>query len=130
MKTKKIICELTPDEIVNHPFLTKDGKLDFYSFIAKHLTGKSDDWKVDCRKINVAKNILNSWYDYVTENGLSEQYLTTNLAVYGPKALDTVPDNCVEIEEYGITIDRRNNFQTDALDNIGNNGIVQNIANL
>lgn len=118
MRTKKIICELTPDEIANHPFLTIDGNLDFYSFIAKHLTGKSDDWKVDCRKICVAKNILDSWYDYATANGFGEHYLTTNLAVYGPKALDSVPDNCVEIEEYGITIDRGNSFQTDAINNI------------
>lgn len=118
MRVKKIICELTPDEIANHPFLTKDGKLAFYSFIAKHLTGKSDDWKVDCRKINVAKNILNSWYDYATANGFSEHYLITNLAVYGPKALDSVPDNCVEIEEYGITVDHKTNFQTDAINNI------------
>ena len=115
MKIKKIIYELTPDEIANHPFLDKTGKLDFYTFLAKHLTGKEDDWKVDCRKIKVAKNILNSWYNYMTKNGFNEQYLTTNLAIYGPNVLDTIPDNYVEIEDYGITTNRKNNFQTNAL---------------
>lgn len=103
MKINSTIYELTPEEIKEHPYV-KDRQPEFYKFIARTIVGESDDWNIDCRKINVAKNIQKSWYDDAKAHGIPEYDLTMDLAMRGPKALDTLPDNCVEILENGITI--------------------------
>lgn len=103
MKINSTIYELTPEEIKEHPYV-KDRQPEFYIFLARTIVGDSDAWNIDCRKINVAKNIQKSWYEDAKVNGISEYDLTMDLAMRGPKALDTLPDNCVEILENGIII--------------------------
>ena len=103
MKINSTIYELTPEEIKEHPYV-KNRQPEFYMFLARTIVSESEDWNIDCRKINVAKNIQESWYEDAKAHGISECDLTMDLAMRGPKALDTLPDNCVEILENGITI--------------------------
>lgn len=100
-----IRIKLTPEEIQNNPFLTKEGKAGFYRFIRKKFeTAEQEVDCIDCRKINVAENIQLAWYDYARANNIDKTELTMLLAIHGPKAFDSLPDNTVEIEDDCFTL--------------------------
>lgn len=102
MKNKEMIITMTPEEIKENPFISKDGKLLFYRFVAKEFCGFDNLKNLNCCKINVAKNIQDAWFDYVKENWEDPEKASTGLAIElaisGPKALGHIPDNCVELE--------------------------------
>lgn len=89
---------LTNEQIEKNPFVTKDKELAFYNLIEK-LCEKTNHkiTRIDCTKINVAKNIQDSWYTYAKNNNIDTKALTMSLAFAGPKALYRIPENTVEI---------------------------------
>ena len=105
MKNAYTIIALTPEQITQNPFVDTDGKARFYRMIADIFgyDWNSDNFGMDCRKINVATNIQDSWYKYAEVNGINEEALTTCILMSGPKAIDTLGDNIVEIEGGAIT---------------------------
>lgn len=102
---------LTPEEIAENPFASKDGRAMFYHFIEKTLknvnkTVAEDETPIenmDCKYINVAKNIQAAWYDYAKEHNIDQTALSMQICFCGPKALDEIPDNQIQILENYIT---------------------------
>lgn len=91
---------ITPQETIDYPFITKDGKAAFYRFITEKALGIPYDSikSLDCRRINVATNIQESWFEYAKANNIMQEELCMILAVNGPKAFEDLPINCVELE--------------------------------
>lgn len=103
MNNPKMMIRMTDEQIKENPFITAEGRTPFYSFIGEKFAGSYDDVKsIDCRKVNVARNIQNSWFEYAKENGITVEDLNMMLLFSGPKALDEIPDNLVELEENAI----------------------------
>lgn len=109
------IITLTPEQIKEYPFLRKKGNTEiptlFYDFIAKH-EHIPDNATIRCTHVNVAENIQSAWYDYVREQELMSEYdFTMVLLMNGPKAVDYLDDNTVELQDdwYVIREDEENN---------------------
>ena len=68
---------------------------------------------IQCTHVNIAKNIQNAWYDYVREQGLMSEYEFTNVLLWkGPKAVDYLDDNTVELkDDWYIMKDNKNRFR-------------------
>lgn len=101
---------LSDEEIKEYPFVNAERNASFYSYIMKLienanelLSGKpvSDKptfpGKMDCTKINTAKNIQASWYEYAKEHGINQTSLTMTIAMAGPKSLEEIPCNQIQI---------------------------------
>lgn len=78
---------------------------DFYDAVAKEL-GYTDvsNLRYDCRKINVAPNIQNNFFEYykgIAPDDITEEEVRTHIAlsllVYGPKVDETLTNNEVEV---------------------------------
>ena len=103
MKNEHMIITMTTDEIKENPYVDKDGGAAFYRFIASKFTDSYDKIKkIDCTKVNVAENIRDAWFDYGEGNGISGTNLAMLILLNGPKALASVPTNCVELEAEAI----------------------------
>ena len=103
------VVELTVPEVTEHPFLTEEGDLAFYRLLCRQALGQEETEEskglpeqvklVDCRKLCVASNIQDGWYDYAKENGIDTVELTMLLLMNGPKVNGSLADNCVELQE-------------------------------
>ena len=80
---------------------------DFYKLVALTcgMPFYNDSFRVDCTKINVAQNIqemfIESYKHLMNEGGVSDEdsksLIFILLAQSGPKAMDYIPDNTVEV---------------------------------
>ena len=85
-----------------------EGLSEFYDAVATEM-GYSDTSELhyDCRKINVAKNIQDNFYDYYMAELMKmcpssdkedfQNSITATLTIYGPKVDSTLKANEVEI---------------------------------
>lgn len=108
------IKTLTTEQINENPFITTDGKAAFYNLVRELF--KTDTQEVDvidCTKINVSKNIMDSWYDYAEKYNLDKTDLTMGICMMGPKAKDDLDDNTIEIQDGCFTF---KNIQKDELE--------------
>ena len=93
-----LTLELTEEEINNHPFVDDEGAPAFYNYIKQLCFADPDpDLCLDCRAINVAKNIQEHWFAQHRAKGGDETEFAMLLCFAGPKAEERLPDNCVEI---------------------------------
>lgn len=103
MKNEYMIITLTPDEITEFPFVNVETACgDFYHLIGEKFAPYEKITTIDCTKVNVAKNIQESWYEYARKNGIKTSDLTMLLLFSGPKAPETIKGNCVELEAGAI----------------------------
>lgn len=101
MNKKGIIFEMTNEEVMNNPFMTKDALL-FYRFLGDRLCGGFDKnvQSLDCRKIIVSSSIMDKWYEYVKETKIcSTTFLTQELLIRGPKSDPGLKDNQVLLQD-------------------------------
>lgn len=93
-----LTLELTEEEINNHPFVDDEGAPAFYNYIKQLCFADPDpDLCLDCRDINVAKNIQEHWFARNRAQGKEDTEFAMLLCFAGPKAEERLPDNCVEI---------------------------------
>lgn len=93
-----LTLELTEEEINNHPFVDDEGAPAFYNYIKQLCFADPDpDLCIDCRDINVAKNIQEHWFARNRTQGKEDTEFAMLLCFAGPKAEERLPDNCVEI---------------------------------
>lgn len=59
----------------------------------------ADDVRYDCTKICVANNIQEEIFDYYRRMGKDEMSIGMMWVCYGPKAIDSLEDDEVEVEE-------------------------------
>lgn len=105
---------LSNEQITSHPFITKDGQAGFYKFIRSLFdTELYEVDEIDCRHINVAKNIQESWFKYGEENSIDASALAMQICMCGPKALEELPDNTVEIQENCFTFKAKSGTDTE-----------------
>lgn len=103
------IITLTSEQVKEHPIITKKGNPDslihFYDFIAKY-EHIPDNAMIRCTHINIAENIQKAWYDYVREHDLmSDSNFTMLLLMNGPKAVNYLKDNTVELQDDWYTVE-------------------------
>lgn len=100
-KTQKkyVLIHLNNEEILEHPFVNKDGEASFYRYITECFGVKWGETDIDCRLIDVSPDIQDTWYSYAKENAISTLSLTMTLAMSGPKALSEIPEKTVRIWE-------------------------------
>lgn len=105
--TQNII--LTDEQITKNPFITENQESAFYNLIRQLCAKENKTIKsIDCTKINIARNIQNAWYDYAKAHNIDTTSLSMSLLFAGPKALERIPDNTVEILDDCITYEDRN----------------------
>lgn len=93
-----LTLELTEEEINAYPFIDDKGAPAFYNYIRQIcFSDPNPDLRIDCRHINVAKNIQDRWFAKNRAQGKEDPELTMLLCIAGPKAEERLPDNCVEI---------------------------------
>lgn len=82
------------------------GIQDFYDLIASKLGHKNiDAINYNCTKIKVANNIADKIIDfYKKEKEAEPQDIAQWWCIAGPKAIDSLPDDTIELEEGFITI--------------------------
>lgn len=102
MKNNYMTIEMTNEEIKANPFFNVDSTQDFYHFIGEKFAPYDEIKSIDCTKINVAKNIEESWYEYGEEKGIPYWEVGMLLVMSGPKALDHLMPNIVELEDGAI----------------------------
>lgn len=103
MKNEYVTLNMMESEIEENPFVTTDGKAAFYKFICKAIGLDYENIKsIDCRKVNVAFNIQECWYRYAKENNIPTTDLSMLLLMSGPKAMENIKDNTVELEDGAI----------------------------
>ena len=103
MQNKYTLFRMTDEEIKAYPFLTADGKAGFYRFVGERIAPYDSITSIDCTKVNVATNIQEEWFDYAKHHGIASADLSMALLMSGPKALETLQKNYVELEEGAIT---------------------------
>ena len=59
----------------------------------------NDDARYDCSKVNVAKNIQENVFEYYKDSGMNEESVCMLWLCYGPKAVDYLADDEVELKE-------------------------------
>lgn len=102
MVNKKTVIRMTTDGIKLNPFITIEGEPRFYKYIGKMFANWDHIKSIDCRKVNVAKNIMDAWFKYAEENSIPEFQLNMQILLNGPKAVEYLADNYIEIEAGGI----------------------------
>lgn len=98
-KLKKVKIRLSDEEILENPFISKEGELAFYRYVVECFGVKWGDTDIDCRYIDVSPDIQDTWYAYAKENGISTLSLTMTLAMNGPKALPELPEKTIRVWE-------------------------------
>lgn len=124
-----MIFKLNHEELKENPFVL-NGKAAFYHYLFETLTGKdydTDCQSMDCRRINIAKNIQDSWYDSATEQGIDHTSLTMNLALCGPKVNQELLDDEVEIEQNAIQFTDNTYFEPETWTGISDDNQVSPI---
>lgn len=86
LTVKSTVYEITEEDKQNYPFKQGD-TLPFYDFLKQELC--KDAVKVDCTKIEVARNL---YIEFATDNGLA-------MLFYGPKCGDDLGLNQIRIHE-------------------------------
>lgn len=108
------IIKLNDAQVTENPFITHDGKSAFYNLIEQLCAKENKTVKsIDCTKINIAQNIQTSWYDYAKAHNIDTTDLTISLLFAGPKALENIPDNTVEVLDNCITYEDINTSEYD-----------------
>ena len=64
----------------------------------------TDNLNYDCKEISVASNIADNVFAYYREQGASREEIGMSWVCFGPKAVDTLPDDTVEVEDGFITV--------------------------
>lgn len=105
MNTETILINWTEDEIRNNPFVNEEHAPAFYMMLGSKLCNSWDNVVgIDCRKIEVAKNIIDQWYETIPNLlGVTEADLSMCLLMSGPKQNDQLPANTVLLEKGAIT---------------------------
>lgn len=103
---EKNIYVLTNEEIIQNPFITEDRKAGFYRFLADKHGGYDNVKSIDCCKILVAKNIMDSWYDAVDRfmTPIDHTSLSMQICINGPKVGKNLKNNEIELEEGWIEV--------------------------
>ena len=102
------IITLTPEQVKEHPFITNKETTtarNFYDFLWE-LEHVPENAILKCTHVNVAANIQQSWYDYVKDQNLmSPADLSMLLLMNGPKVMDYLKDNTVELQDDWYTME-------------------------
>ena len=102
------IVTLTEEQVRENPFLSEDGEGMFYRLIREMFeSGKYEVDTIDCTKMEVAGNLMDSWFAYGKEHGVDCVELAMSIGSYGPKACSSFPENAVEIQEGCLTFKER-----------------------
>jgi hypothetical protein len=79
---------------------------DFYSNLAKRFN-LADNYKMDCREINVAKNIQDAWFEWYRNEYPGQADIDAQvcmlLCLSGPKVNEELADNEIEWTDEFIT---------------------------
>lgn len=102
MKNNYMTITMTDEEVKANPFVNVSSNQDFYHFIAEKFAPYDEIKSIRCTKINVAKNIQEYWFDYGKLHGIASWEMVMILAMSGPKALDYLGANVVELEDGAI----------------------------
>lgn len=80
------------------------GISELYDNVAK-IMGISDVSKVvyDCRKLSITKKVLNCMYEFYRLENRDDEFITTCMLLYGPKADLDVDGYEVEVEDGFVT---------------------------
>ena len=101
-----ILC-MTDQDIEMNPFIDKEGHSAFYNYIEEKLFGGKENVEtIDCTKICVARNIQDSWFNATS----SPSDLAMLLLSVGPKADDSLPNNCVSIQVNACSVKKDTPF--------------------
>lgn len=75
------------------------GITELYDRVAKQLGFNPTVSRYNCTKITVAKNIADNIFDYYKDQGVEESSVGMTWVIYGPKAVETLDHNEIEIED-------------------------------
>lgn len=93
MLVNRTIYALEQSEIESHPLITRNDSIQsFYSWLREQLAVSEDD-KIDCTKIRVAKNIEDAWVKHAEEEGMDNISIGMTLLNYAPRVDETLSDN-------------------------------------
>lgn len=88
-----MVLQLTNREICDNPIIkviNDEATLGFYPFICSKAGLDSTGKIFDCTKINIAKDIQESWYDYIKSLNMDLVAFTMFLLDKGPKVDDNL----------------------------------------
>lgn len=97
MKLISAKYDLTDSEVLENPFISSEKRgLPLYEYVADVLgfDTKLPEIRYDCRKINVSKNIQDSWYENYSGDSTG---LSMSICCSGPKVDNTLPSNQIEV---------------------------------
>lgn len=104
MKNYYQLFKMSEKEIEENPFMTAAGAAGFYRFIVEKVLKIPYEkvQSIDCRKINTATNIQESWFKYARENEIPKENLAMAILMSGPKSPEYLEENYVELEAGAI----------------------------
>ena len=70
-----------------------------YEKLATECGEAGDDVHFDCTKCEVSSNIADAIFAHYESLGVIKEEVGMNWVCYGPKAIDTLPDNTCVVEE-------------------------------
>ena len=101
-KLPTIIFSMTDDLMEENSFIDEDGAPAFYKMVGERLGIKWENvTSIDCRKINVAPNVVQHWMDNIRTvcgESVDSASLCMQLCLNGPKQDDSLPKNCYSVE--------------------------------
>ena len=107
-KEKQIVVKMTEAEVNCFPFVFAKADPDagnrksFYGALIEAISLKSGEM-IDCRKMQISKNIQDAWFSYTRSYGVEDFALAMELACSGPKVDASLPDGTVVLEEGCVT---------------------------
>lgn len=90
----KIVYTLSDECIKEHPLilLKEDTRTSFYMWLRENMN-ISDDYKIDCTKIHIAKNIQDAWIDCASKAGIDNVSINMTLLSYAPRVDEELNNN-------------------------------------
>lgn len=91
---------LTQFEMNDHPYIDAEHKAAFYRFFVRKAYRMPFDSvrELDCRKISVSEDIVDSWYTNRPAD-VTEMQLAMAIAFNGPKVYNALPSRTICYEE-------------------------------